>query len=145
MSWFLFVPVPISLLVPPVSGFSDDTGWVGVKGSDPRVQARWREKKRRRKENHRIYGLGDRNRETEESTTSDTGNQRQKEKKKRPAFVGRLFELNQKREDVTKKKKVKEILINERKKVHWISRGELDFILRGINFARTDKAKQGIK
>lgn len=41
----------------------------------------------------------------EESTTSDnTGNQRQKEKKKRPAFVGRLFEMNQKREDVTKKK-----------------------------------------
>lgn len=64
-------------------------------------------------------------------------------KKKRPAFVGRLFEMNQRREDV--KKKVKEIVGNERKRVHWITRGELDFILRGINVARTDKAKQGIK
>ena len=51
--------------------------------------------------------------------------------------------MNQRREDV--KKKVKEIVGNERKRVHWITRGELDFILRGINVARTDKAKQGIK
>lgn len=39
----------------------------------------------------------------------------------------------------------KEIVGNESMKVHWINRRELDFILRGINVARTDKAKQGIK
>jgi hypothetical protein len=50
---------------------------------------------------------------------------------------------------VTKKKerkrKEKQIVGNERIKVHWISHRELDFILRGISVARTDKAKQGIK
>jgi hypothetical protein len=43
------------------------------------------------------------------------------------------------------KRKEKQIVGNERIKVHWISHRELDFILRGINVARTDKAKQGIK
>lgn len=69
-----------------MSGFSD-TGWTGVKGYLGLIREHGQSVKKKREENHRLYSPGDRSREMEESTTSDTGNKRRKEKKEKTAGI----------------------------------------------------------
>lgn len=93
-----------------MSSFSDDIGWAGVKGYLSLIREYRQEVERGKGEEKKTTGYMAWVIEVERWKSPlpvilvIKDKKKKKKKKKRPAFVGRLFEMNQKREDVTKKR-----------------------------------------